>query len=172
MTSLAAGQILIRAREPADFAAIAEIMTCPGVVSGTLQLPLRSIAEWQERVSQPRADFHGLVAEVDGRVVGTLGLHGEAAPRRRHCAGLGMAVHDAFQGRGVGTALLTAAIDLADNWLGLRRLELHVYPDNAAGIRLYEKFGFVVEGTARDFAFREGRFVDALAMARIAPGAR
>ena len=78
-----------------------------------------------------------------------------------------MAVHDGFQGRGVGTALLTAAIDLAENWLGLHRLELHVYPDNVAGIRLYTKFGFVVEGTARDFAWRNGAFVDALAMARI-----
>ena len=67
----------------------------------------------------------------------------------------------------MGTALLAAAIDLADHWLGLRRLELHVYPDNAAGIRLYEKFGFAVEGTARDFALRDGAFVDALAMARL-----
>jgi putative acetyltransferase len=73
---------------------------------------------------------------------------------------------DAFQGHGVGRALLAAAIDLADNWLGLRRLELHVYPDNVVAIRLYETFGFVVEGTARDFAFQNGVFVDAL-MARL-----
>jgi L-phenylalanine/L-methionine N-acetyltransferase len=108
-----------------------------------------------------------LVAEVDGRVVGTLGLHVETTPRRRHCGGIGIAVHDRFQGQGVGTALLAAAIDLADNWLGLHRLELQVYPDNAGGVRIYEKFGFVVEGTARDFALREGVFVDALVMARL-----
>ena len=132
------GGILIRAREPEDLEAIAEISACPSVVAGTLQLPFRSLAERRARMVQPEEGVHHLVAEVEGRVVGTLGLHVETTPRRRHCGSLGMAVHDRFQGQGVGTALLAAAIDLADKWLGLRRLELHVYADNAAGIRLYE----------------------------------
>jgi len=161
------GGIVIRAREPEDIDAIAEISACPSVVAGTLQLPFRSLAERRARMAQSEEGFHHLVAEVEGRVVGTLGLHVETTPRRRHCGSLGMAVHDRFQGQGVGTALLAAAIDLADNWLGLRRLELHVYADNPAGIHLYEKLGFVVEGTARDFALRDGVFVDALAMAWI-----
>ncbi len=57
-----------------------------------------------------------------------------------------MSVHDDFQNRGVGSALMAAMIELADNWLGLRRIELEVYADNAAAIHLYEKFGFVIEG--------------------------
>lgn len=162
-----ASEILIRAREPEDLAAITEIMNCSSVIAGTLRLPFTSIEQEQERLAQHQANVHSLVAEIDGRVVGTLGLHVMPNPRRRHCADLGMAVHDDFQGQGVGSALLAAAIDLADNWLGLHRIELHVYPDNAAGIRLYEKFGFVEEGTARDFAYRNGGFVDALAMARL-----
>jgi putative acetyltransferase len=101
--------------------------------------------------------------------VGSLGLTLETAMRRRHCAGLGMAVHDDVQGQGIGSAFLAAGIDLADNWLGLRRLELHVYTDNVAGIRLYEKFGFAIEGTAREFALRDGVYIDAYAMARLRP---
>jgi L-phenylalanine/L-methionine N-acetyltransferase len=160
-------EILIRAQEPEDIEAVAEISMCPSVVAGTLQLPFRSVAERRARLAQPEEGVHRLVAEGDGRVVGTLGLHVEPNPRRRHAGSLGMAVHDAFQGQGVGSALLAAAINLADNWLGLRRLELHVYPDNAVAIQLYEKFGFVVEGTARDFALQNGVFVDALMMARL-----
>jgi putative acetyltransferase len=160
-------EILIRAQEPEDIETIAEISMCPSVVADTLQLPFRSLAERRARLAQPEEGVHRLVAEGDGRVVGTLGLHVEPNPRRRHAGSLGMAVHDAFQGQGVGSALLAAAINLADNWLGLRRLELHVYPDNAVAIHLYEKFGFVVEGTARDFALRNGVFVDALMMARL-----
>ena len=164
---MATVEVLVRAREPRDTEAVAQILGCPGVVAGTLQLPLRSVESVQERLAHQGQEVHSLVAEVEGRVVGTLGLHVEANPRRRHCAGLGMAVHDGFQGRGVGTALLAAALDLADNWLGLHRIELHVNPDNERAIRLYERFGFVVEGTARAYAFRQGAYVDALLMARL-----
>lgn len=160
-------EIVVRAQEPADAEAIAAIFGCPGVVAGTLQLPLRSVAAARERAAQASPDIHRLVAELDGGVVGALGMHVETTPRRRHCAGIGMGVRDDCQRRGVGTALLAAALDLADNWLGLRRIELEVYVDNGAAVRLYEKHGFAIEGTLRDYAFRAGGYVDAYAMARL-----
>jgi len=159
--------IQIRAQEPRDIEAIAAIAACPGVIAGTLQLPLRSVEAQRERFAQQSPDMHGLVAEIEGRVIGALGLHVAKNPRRRHSAALGMFVHDDYRGRGAGGALLTAALDLADNWLGLRRVELEVYTDNAPAIHLYEKFGFVVEGTARQFAFRDGVYIDAYTMARL-----
>ena len=58
-------------------------------------------------------------------------------------------------------------VDLADNWLGLTRLDFRVYVDNASAIVLYEKFGFEIEGTHRSYAFRDGGFVDAYSMARL-----
>jgi putative acetyltransferase len=64
---------------------------------------------------------------------------------------------------------MAALIDLADNWLGLHRIELTVYVDNAPAIHLYEKIGFVIEGTARDFALRGGVYVDVHTMARLRP---
>jgi putative acetyltransferase len=78
-----------------------------------------------------------------------------------------MTVHDAWAGRGVGTAPMAAAVDLADNWLNLRRIELTVYVDNEPAIRLYRRFGFEVEGTAIGYSFRDGEFVDAHMMARL-----
>ena len=111
-----------------------------------------------------------LLAEVDARVVGnaTLVVH-RHAPRRAHAGELGIAVHPRWQRRGVGDALLRALVVLADNWLNLRRLELVVFVDNAAARRLYEKLGFEAEGTHREYAYRDGRFVDAVSMARIRP---
>jgi putative acetyltransferase len=109
-----------------------------------------------------------LVALAEGEVIGNLDLNTHPdSPRRRHVGGIGMAVRDDWQGRGVGTALMEAALDLSDNWLDLRRIELTVYTDNAAGRALYERFGFEHEGTHRRYAFREGRYVDAYSMARI-----
>ena len=78
-----------------------------------------------------------------------------------------MGVHDDHVGQGIGTALLAAIIDAADRWHAIRRLELTVYFDNLAAIRLYRRHGFESEGTLRDYAFKAGRYVDAMAMARI-----
>lgn len=78
-----------------------------------------------------------------------------------------MAVRDDWQGKGVGTALMRAAVDLADRWLNLMRLELEVYTDGEAAIRLYRKFGFSIEGTLIGFACRDGQYVDACLMARL-----
>jgi len=80
-----------------------------------------------------------------------------------------MGVHDEWQGKGIGTALMRAGVDLADKWLNLTRLELKVYTDNEPAVRLYERFGFVHEGTLQQYAFRDGRYVDAYLMARLRP---
>jgi L-phenylalanine/L-methionine N-acetyltransferase len=89
--------------------------------------------------------------------------------QRRHAAGIGLAVARHAQGQGVGTALMSAIVDWADRWAQLLRLELTVYPDNAAAIALYRKFGFELEGTHRAYAIRDGVYIDALAMARLHP---
>lgn len=142
-------------------------MGCPGVIADTLQLPWRSVEERRDHATDRPPGSHSLVAELDGRVVGTLEVGFEARPRRNHAGSIGMAVHDDARSRGVGTALMAAVVDLSDRWLNLRRLELTVYVDNVAAIYLYRKFGFEIEGTARDYAFRDGAYIDAHFMARL-----
>jgi putative acetyltransferase len=78
-----------------------------------------------------------------------------------------MGVHDGWQGKGVGTALMEAVINLTDKWLNLSRLELSVYIDNEAGVHLYQKYGFEIEGTLRCYAFRDGQFADVYQMGRV-----
>ena len=63
--------------------------------------------------------------------------------------------------------MMQAAVDLADKWLNLTRLELEVQVDNEGAIRLYKKFGFEIEGTLREYTFRDGDFVDVHCMARL-----
>jgi putative acetyltransferase len=78
-----------------------------------------------------------------------------------------MGVITAHQRKGVGSQLLAAVIDLADNWYGITRLELSVFTDNEAGVALYTKFGFAIEGTLRAFALRNGAYIDTYTMARL-----
>src|ERR687894_3139541 len=161
-------KVSVRQAEPEDYKALHKIFSGPRVIEGTLQLPLPSAEMWRKRISEMPEGLYSLVACANGEVVGELGL--ETYPtlwRRRHVGQIGMAVRDDWQGKGVGTALMEAALDLADNWLNLTRVELSVFTENAAAIALYEKFGFEVEGTHRRYAFRDGAYVDAYSMARV-----
>lgn len=164
--------IVVRRAEPSDAEAMRAIFATPKAQGGTLQLPLPSVEMWRKRLADGQPNDFMLVAVVDGEVVGNAGLHTTGtSPRRRHAAGIGMAVRDDWHGRGVGAALLAAVIDLADNWLNYTRLELTVYTDNAAAFALYRKYGFVTEGTLRQYALRGGVLVDAYTMARLRPAA-
>jgi putative acetyltransferase len=166
-------RIVVRRAEARDADAIAATFSAPLAMAGTLQMPFPSAATYAKWIEDMPAGDYMLVAEAEGVVVGNLGLHAVSkSPRRRHVGGIGMAVRDDWHRRGVGSALLRAAIDLADNWIGYARLELTVYTDNAAALALYRKFGFEVEGTAKRYALRDGELVDAYLMARLAAAPR
>ena len=161
--------LTIRHAEPDDYLALARIYNYPLAAGGTLQIPVQSAEVWKQRLSNVAPQDRILVAVADGEVVGNLGLHPQTNVRRAHVAGIGMAVRDDWHGKGIGKTLLRSAVDLADNWLGLIRLELTVWADNAVAQRLYASEGFVVEGTHRAYALRHGRYTDAIAMARLHP---
>jgi putative acetyltransferase len=165
----------IRRATPADAAGYARVMSDPAVYPGLMQLPYNDEQQWRERLTEitgaGKVDLI-LVAERDGTIVGNAGLHPlslAAQVRRRHVGSLGIAVAPEARGQGVGTALMQAMCDYADRWLGLLRIELTVYVDNARAIALYERFGFEIEGRFRGYAMRDGQLVDAFAMARIHP---
>ena len=160
-------EITIRTADPSDAEAILKCYTAPLAARNTLQIPYRSLESVREQLTKSGAGDHLLVAEIEGEVVGVIGLHTSSRPRVNHKAEVGMMVHDDWQGKGVGAALMRAVIELADKWLNLTRIELTVFTDNESAIALYRKFGFEIEGTFRKYAFRDGEFVDAFAMARI-----
>ncbi|HLK26377.1 MAG TPA: GNAT family N-acetyltransferase [Caulobacteraceae bacterium] len=161
------GDILIRAVEPEDWPDVADLFKQPTVIAGTLQLPHRSAESHRRRLAEPPpANFWRFGAVIDGKLVGLAGLT-RLEHRRAHVGTMFIAVHDAFQGRGAGAALMEALTDMADRWLALARIELTVFADNARAIGLYERFGFVREGLHAAYAYRDGGFVDAVAMARI-----
>ncbi|WP_119302760.1 GNAT family N-acetyltransferase [Dongia deserti] len=162
----------VRAAEVADVDALTRLFTHRNAYAQTLQLPLQSTELWRKRLAEPSDNHHALVATVNGELVGNLGLTRFTRPRRAHVGEIGMAVRDDWQGKGVGSALMKAALELADNWLGLRRLELNVYADNERAIALYRKFGFEIEGTHRAYSIRNGAYVDSLSMARLIEGPR
>jgi putative acetyltransferase len=139
----------------------------PAVARQVLQMPFQSTEVWRQRLMADNERAVKLVALHQGSVIGNIGLEQFSRIRRSHAGSFGMGVAVAWQGKGVGSKLLAAALDVADNWMNLQRVELSVYADNEAAIGLYRKFGFETEGLFRDYAVRDGRLVDTLSMARL-----
>ena len=151
-----------------DAEAVWRMRRQPGVLESTMAMPSERLDQRRRRFEALGDDDHMFVAVRHGEIAGIAGLHVEDG-RRRHVASLGIAVAVTHQRAGVGDALMRAILDVADRWLGLRRIELGVLVDNEPARRLYEKHGFVPEGVARQSVAGEGRLQDELRMARLRP---
>ena len=116
------------------------------------------------RAVRKHSDAAVFVAEVDGELAGRLSLARDQNPASHHVADLGLMVDTRFRRRGVGRALLEAAVAWAPEH-AVAKLELHVFPWNAPAIALYESFGFEREGLRKGHYLRGGEPVDAVLMA-------
>ncbi len=164
----------VRAAEPGDAAALSALIGSEGVFEGTSQLPMMPIASRLDRFN--KIDPAGLLlvacVQTGGQeqIVGMVGLHlVQPGLRRAHVRGLGISVAKPWQGQGVGQLLMSSAMHWADHWAGILRTELTVLADNARAIALYERHGFVREGTMRAHILRDGMYVDTVLMARLHP---
>jgi RimJ/RimL family protein N-acetyltransferase len=117
-----------------------------------LALLFAAVAEERDRIAtEPPVDIEARAASwtIDGTLVAVTGaeLIGSLVvePSRHGFGEIGMAVAREWRGRGVGSALLAAAIEWAHD-RGLHKLSLGVFAHNTAAIELYRKFGFVEEG--------------------------
>jgi RimJ/RimL family protein N-acetyltransferase len=108
--------------------------------------------------------------QSDGSIIGRLSLSRDAHPASAHVADLGLMVAEDARRRGVGQALLEAAVNWARG-ASIRKLELHVFPWNEPAIQLYKRYGFEQEGYRKAHYHRAGKDVDAMLMAyRVKPG--
>jgi putative acetyltransferase len=111
-----------------DAPALQALYAQPHAYRDTLQLPWPSEQRWQQKVL-PAEHSYSLVACREERVLGQISLKLMTSPRRRHVATIGMAVDEQSRRQGVGDALLTAALELAERWIAVRRVELEVFAD-------------------------------------------
>jgi len=161
---------VIRPVTEGDHVAIHEILTSPAVIEGTMRVPHAALHTTVTRLT-PQTGVYHLVADVDGRAVGLAELiTSPTEPRHRHVGELNLiATHPDWGRRGIGRSLMSAVLELADDWLHLHRLGLVVFVDNTHAIEMYAELGFAVEGTLRAYGSKRGRFVDAHVMARLRP---
>jgi RimJ/RimL family protein N-acetyltransferase len=125
-------------------------------------LPLeKSAAFVRENIAQGNPH---VVALIGGEVVGWCDICPVNRPVYAHGGVLGMGIVEEHRGKGLGEALMRAALAQA-RACGLTRVELTVRADNPRAIALYRKIGFVDEGVKRKAIFVDGAYVDVACMA-------
>ncbi|MFG1815741.1 GNAT family N-acetyltransferase [Kribbella sp. NPDC049174] len=109
-----------------------------------------------------------LVAEHDGQVVGYLRLQDKYTfPEGAGVLTInGLAVAQEARGQGVAAALLEAA-EAEGKRRGARKISLHVHGTNTVARRLYERHGYIIEGTHPNEFLIEGTYIDAVDMAKM-----
>ncbi|MCA1058999.1 GNAT family N-acetyltransferase [Rossellomorea aquimaris] len=159
----------IRPIEVKDAERVVEIMRQKAVLPNIIALPSLRTDKFEERLKNPSPNQHDFVAEVDGLVVGLCGLN-QGSGRRAHTGSLFVFIDEHYHGRGIGTGLIQNAIDLADNWLRIERIELTVIDVNTKAKTLYERLGFKNEGFKCGSIVQNGRLAGEYCMARFRPG--
>ncbi len=99
------------------------------------------------------------------KVVGWCDIVRSENPRMNHRGNMGMGIIPEFRGQGVGTKLLSEALDHAKK-IGLEKVELQVNVANAPAIALYKKLGFEVEGTIKKYRKLDGIYFDCMFMGK------
>ena len=155
-----AGDFIVREAEPRDANALVELANAVGSEPEGWLITTsnwRSAADERRYLRSIRRYEHAavLVAEDDGVVIGRLSIGRDPHPASAHVADLGLMVAQEHRRRGVGWARA----------VGVRKIELHVFPHNTGAIAMYERFGFVREGYRKAHYRRPDGYVDAILMA-------
>jgi L-amino acid N-acyltransferase YncA/DNA-binding transcriptional ArsR family regulator len=159
----------IRDAAPDDAAAIATIYN-QGIEDrvATLETMLRTPEERAEWMAA-RGPRHPVLVAEDGTtaVVGWCSLNSfNPRPAYDHVADISVYVARERRGRGIGDTMLSA-LEQRARAIGYHKLVLAAFPTNSAGMRLYERHGFLTVGIYREQGMLDGRWVDVIVMDKL-----
>ena len=123
----------------------------------------RELNRWLDGIVAIRK-FETVAINATAIAFAGLYVHGDLLD---HCGTVMLGVSEKFQGRGIGSTLMSVLLATAKMRANLRRVQLTVLTGNTAAIRLYRSFGFQFEGLHRSFSRQGNDYVDAYSMAVI-----
>ena len=106
---------------------------------------------------------HAIEERATGAYAGEVVLND--LDRDNRCCGFRIGLRPGFTDRGLGGEATRLILDYAFGVAGLHRVELEVYAHNPRARHVYERCGFVLEGTRRDALRWDGAWIDAHTMA-------
>jgi RimJ/RimL family protein N-acetyltransferase len=126
---------------------------------GEFELTVEEEEDFLRRCSDSDSQLY-MVGLIDDTIVSTLTFSAGRRPRMRHSGEFGMSVRKQVWGLGIGSLMLDTLIAWARDTGTVIKIDLRVRTDNQRAIRLYERKGFVIEGTIRKEIFLDGTYFD------------
>jgi aminoglycoside 6'-N-acetyltransferase len=138
-------RVRLRSTTSADADVLHTILCTPGVAQWWPNVTREEVEELAAR-----DDVEAFVIQFDGDAIGVIQYSEERDPDYEH-AGIDVAIHDDWQGRGLGTdAVRTLARHLIHD-RGIHRVTIDPAAANERAIRCYEKVGFRPVGIMREY---------------------
>lgn len=143
-----------------------EIAETPGVFcSLPSELSEKNVIQTIQSLGESEKGLY-LVAEQDGKIIGHAFLEPLHLRSICHVAELTICVHQGWQEKGIGKALMEKMLEWARNSQTIEKIELNVRATNRRAITLYKKMGFVEEGRLKNrIKVGEDHYIDDVLMA-------
>ncbi|HEV1029740.1 TPA: GNAT family N-acetyltransferase [Streptococcus pneumoniae] len=163
-------ELLIREAEPKDAAELVAFLNRVSLETDFTSLDGDGILLTSEEMEiflnkQASSDNQiTLLAFLNGKIAGIVNITADQRKRVRHIGDLFIVIGKRYWNNGLGSLLLEEAQASGI----LRRLQLTVQTRNQAAVHLYQKHGFVIEGSQERGAYiEEGKFIDVYLMGKL-----
>ena len=126
----------------------------------SMSLPLNKMQEeeWHQNLTKKDKDIV-LGIEVDGKLIGTMGIHNIDWVHRTAATGA-LIGEKSYWNKGYGTDSKMIILNYAFNTLGLRKICSSVYEFNGRSLQYSMNCGYKVEGRRKKQLFAKGRYWD------------
>ena len=164
-------EAIIRPIKLEDATDLSELLQMSVTEVNTLNISSSCKISAEECIKSIAKDVHVLVTDAQSpqgsKVIGYAAIKIDSRARSRHTGLFEMSFHRDFYDKESETALIERMLDLADNWLFLKRLELFLLSDDTLSRNKYKSFGFEEEGVLRSKLLVNTEYMDICIMGRV-----
>jgi len=118
--------------------------------------------QWFENLLKDTREVFWIIENIStGESIGMISLsHIDLRNRKAELGHFLLYPPEKYKGKGYGKEVEELVLEYGFNYLGLNRIQLEIFTDNESVINMHKKFGFKIEGTFKQYVFKDGKFRD------------
>jgi len=137
----------------------------PTLFKMTTPITLESTKEYLNNILENDGSFVLICIDAD-KIIGSIDLIRKKRLEEHHVADIGMCIKKEYRNKGIGKEMFRKVFDICQNEKKIEKIELDVFSNNIAGIKLYERMGFEIEGKRRNSIVKGNEKIDLIMMGK------